>query len=156
MVLCFILGENQKNVHSTETGESQPLTCQTPWESHNQEGRALSTNIGQEENPLKWRNQTTGSNDVLKTSRKDLSLTNQSRKPDKGGNEVPSEATTLGHSLPSPNQVAAKDGGEIPPTNTSQGQSLPSPNQVVGKDGNENQPTNTSQGQKKQTLQVND
>lgn len=131
LVLCFILGENQKNVHSTETGELQPLTCQTPWESHNQEGRALSTNIGQEENPLKWRNQTTGSNDVLTTSRKDLSFTNQSRKPDKGGNEAPSKATTQGHSLPSPNQV-------------------------VGKDGNENQPTNTSQGQKKQTLQVND
>ena len=155
MVLCFILGENQKKVHSTKTGESQPLTCQTPWESHNQKGRALSTNIGQEENPLKWRNQRTGSN-VLKTSRKDLSFTNQSRKPDKGGNEAPSKATTQGHSLPSPNQVAAKDGGEIPPTNTIQLQSLPSPNQVVGKDGNENQPTNTSQGQKKQTLQVND
>lgn len=150
--MCFILGENQKKVHSTKTGESQPLTCQTPWESHNQEGRALSANIGQEENLLNWRNQSTGSKDVLKTARKDLSFTNQSRKPDKGGNE----ATTQGHSLPSPNQVAAKDGREIPTTNTSQGQSLPSPNQVVGKDGNENQPTNTSQGQKKQTLQVND
>ncbi|XP_067057901.1 E3 ubiquitin-protein ligase rnf213-alpha-like isoform X3 [Acropora muricata] len=147
-------GEDQKKVHSTKTGESQPLTCQTPWESHNQEGRALSTNIGQEENPLNWRNQRTGSKDVLKTSRKDLSFTNQSRKPDKGGNEAPSKATTQGHSLPSPNQVAAKDGGEIPPTTTSQGQSLPSPNQVVGKDDNENQPTNTSQGQEKQTLQM--
>ena len=133
------------------------MTSQTPEESHSQEKPALSTNIGQEEQPLTWQNQKTGSNDKLKTSRKDESFTNQSQEPDESANEAPSQGisqeknnTSQGQSLPSPNQGAFKDGGEIPPTNTSQGQSY----QGACKDVDEIQPTNASQGEKKQTLWV--
>ena len=179
LVLRFISGENQKKIHSTKTDESQPLTSQTPGETHNHGEPAPSTNERQDEPHFTWENQREGSNNELKPSSKGDSFSYQGQEPDIGGNEaastslsqvrplpsqnqgaskagdqIPATNTSSGQSLPSPNQGAGKDGDKIPAADTSPAHSLPHPNKETGKDGEEIPATNTDKEQKKKTLEV--
>ncbi|XP_015758589.1 PREDICTED: uncharacterized protein LOC107337867 [Acropora digitifera] len=136
-------GENQKKIHSTKTNESQPLTSQTPGESHNQEDPALSTDEGQDELPFTWQ----AGSDELKLSTKDESFINQGQEPDTGGNEAPSTSLSQVWPLPSQNLGAGNDVNEKQPINKSKGHSLPTPNQGAGRAGDQVPATNASSGQ---------